>query len=165
MGRITIDPGQRGGVPCIRGLRIPVATVVGMIAAGMTPDEVIDELPALELADVRAALLREAGHDVVHTLDIGMATASDAEVLELADREQRVVVTGDTDFGALLALTRRRSPSVILFRSRETPRAVDQARVILDHLDDVASDLPEGAVVVVTDDRRRVRRLPLVHDD
>ncbi|MCY3586852.1 MAG: DUF433 domain-containing protein [Acidimicrobiaceae bacterium] len=47
---------QMGGVPCIRGLRIPVATVVNMIADGMTPDEVVAELPPLELEDVAAAL-------------------------------------------------------------------------------------------------------------
>ena len=44
------------GVPCIRGLRIPAATVVGMIADGMTPDEIVAELPPLELDDVSAAL-------------------------------------------------------------------------------------------------------------
>jgi len=54
--RITVSLKQMGGVSCIRGLRIPVATVVGMIAAGMTPAEVVDELPPLELADVAAAL-------------------------------------------------------------------------------------------------------------
>jgi uncharacterized protein (DUF433 family) len=54
--RITVNPRQMGGVPCIRGLRIPVATVVGMIANGMTADEVVAELPPLELADVAAAL-------------------------------------------------------------------------------------------------------------
>ena len=54
--RITIDARQMGGVPCLRGLRIPVATVVGMIANGMTPAEVVDELPPLDLADVGAAL-------------------------------------------------------------------------------------------------------------
>ena len=56
MERITINPKQMGGVPCIRGLRIPVATVVGMIANGMTPDEVVAELPPLEREDVAAAL-------------------------------------------------------------------------------------------------------------
>ncbi len=56
MDRITINPKQMGGVPCIRGLRIPVATVVGMIASGMTPDAVVEELPPLELPDVAAAL-------------------------------------------------------------------------------------------------------------
>jgi uncharacterized protein (DUF433 family) len=54
--RITINPRQMGGVPCVRGLRIPVATVVGMIAGGMTPGEVVEELPPLELEDVAAAL-------------------------------------------------------------------------------------------------------------
>jgi uncharacterized protein (DUF433 family) len=54
--RITVNPKQMGGVPCIRGLRIPVATVVNMVASGMTPAEVVDELPSLELDDVAAAL-------------------------------------------------------------------------------------------------------------
>jgi uncharacterized protein (DUF433 family) len=56
MDRITVNPRQMGGVPCIRGLRIPVATVVGMIADGMTPDEIVAELPPLELDDISAAL-------------------------------------------------------------------------------------------------------------
>ena len=54
--RITIDPLQMGGVPCIRGLRIPVATVVGMIADGMTEDEILKAYPDLEREDVREAL-------------------------------------------------------------------------------------------------------------
>ena len=56
MDRITVDPRQMGGVPCIRGLRIPVATVVGMVADGMTRDEIVAELPPLELDDVSTAL-------------------------------------------------------------------------------------------------------------
>ncbi len=54
--RITVRPGQMGGQPCIRGLRIPVATVVDMVADGMTADEVVDVLPDLEPADVAEAL-------------------------------------------------------------------------------------------------------------
>ncbi|MDC7786895.1 DUF433 domain-containing protein [Rhodoplanes sp. TEM] len=54
--RITIDPAQMGGVPCIRGLRIPAATVVGMLADGMTWAEVLDALPDLEPDDIAAAL-------------------------------------------------------------------------------------------------------------
>lgn len=111
-----------------------------------------------------AALLRAAGHDAVHTLALGLERAEDDALLQLAAEQQRVVVTGDTDFGALLALLRVRSPSVILFRSRRTPQASDQVQMILDHLDDLADDLDAGAVVVITDDRIRVRRLPLVHD-
>jgi len=60
MNRITVDPKQMNGVPCIRGLRIPVATVVGMVAEGMTPDEILRDFPDIEAADVDAALLYAA---------------------------------------------------------------------------------------------------------
>jgi uncharacterized protein (DUF433 family) len=54
--RITVRADQMDGVPCIRGLRIPVATVVGMIAEGMTAAEVVEAYPDLEIADVQEAL-------------------------------------------------------------------------------------------------------------
>ena len=54
--RITVDPKLMGGAPCIRGLRIPVATVVGMIADGMAEDEILRSYPDLELEDIREAL-------------------------------------------------------------------------------------------------------------
>jgi uncharacterized protein (DUF433 family) len=54
--RITVRADQMGGVPCMRGLRIPVATVVGMIAEGMTDDEILQAYPDLEREDIREAL-------------------------------------------------------------------------------------------------------------
>jgi len=54
--RITINPKQMGGVPCIRGLRIPVATVVGMVADDMTDEEILNAYPDLEAGDIREAL-------------------------------------------------------------------------------------------------------------
>ena len=54
--RITIDPNQMGGVPCIRHLRIPVATVVEMVAEGMKDDEILHAYPDLEHEDIPAAL-------------------------------------------------------------------------------------------------------------
>jgi len=54
--RITIKPTQMGGVPCIRALRIPVATVVGMIADGMSNEEILRAYPDLEAQDIREAL-------------------------------------------------------------------------------------------------------------
>ncbi|HEY2742894.1 MAG TPA: DUF433 domain-containing protein [Gaiellaceae bacterium] len=54
--RITVRAEQMGGVPCIRGLRIPVATVVGMVADGMATDEILAAYPDLEAADVEEAL-------------------------------------------------------------------------------------------------------------
>jgi uncharacterized protein (DUF433 family) len=53
--RITVDPPQMGGLPCIRSLRIPVTTVVGMLAEGVTAEEVLQTLPDLELADINEA--------------------------------------------------------------------------------------------------------------
>jgi uncharacterized protein (DUF433 family) len=54
--RITIKPDQLGGVPCLRGLRIPVATVVDMVADGMTDNEMVQAYPDLGGADIRVAL-------------------------------------------------------------------------------------------------------------
>jgi uncharacterized protein (DUF433 family) len=54
--RITVDPNQLGGVPCIRGLRIPVATVVGMVADGMAEGEILAAYPDLDADDIHEAL-------------------------------------------------------------------------------------------------------------
>lgn len=54
--RITVDPGQMGGVPCLRGLRIPVATVVAMVADGMTETEILAAYPDLQREDIPEAL-------------------------------------------------------------------------------------------------------------
>jgi len=58
--RIRVDPEKMRGVPCIRGLRIPVATVVGMIADGMKEHEILDAYPDLETADIKEALMYAA---------------------------------------------------------------------------------------------------------
>ncbi len=54
--RITVDSRQMGGVPCIRGLRIPVATVVGMVADGLTHEDILRAYPDLEPEDIHEAL-------------------------------------------------------------------------------------------------------------
>ncbi|WP_404425492.1 DUF433 domain-containing protein [Nibricoccus sp. IMCC34717] len=55
-GIITIEPGKRGGKPCIRGMRIAVADVLGWLAAGMTHQEIIQDFPELTEDDIRACL-------------------------------------------------------------------------------------------------------------
>jgi len=57
---ITIEPGKRGGKPCIRGLRITVGDVLGWIAAGMTPAEIIADFPDLTEDDIRACQIYSA---------------------------------------------------------------------------------------------------------
>ena len=54
--RITVEPDKMGGVPCIRGMRFPVATVVGMVAEGLTVAQILGDHPDLEADDIRAAL-------------------------------------------------------------------------------------------------------------
>ena len=54
--RITINPNQMGGLPCIRGMRMPVTTVIGQLAAGLTHEEILADFPYLEEADIYAAL-------------------------------------------------------------------------------------------------------------
>jgi uncharacterized protein (DUF433 family) len=54
--RITFDPAVMGGKPCIRGMRVTVGTVVGLVAAGRTFDEILDAYPYLEREDIREAL-------------------------------------------------------------------------------------------------------------
>lgn len=54
--RVTVDPAQMGGVPCIRGLRIPVATVVALLAEGADEKEILGDYPDLQPEDIREAL-------------------------------------------------------------------------------------------------------------
>jgi uncharacterized protein (DUF433 family) len=70
--RITADPEQMDGIPCIRGLRIPVATVVGMVADGMTEPEILAAYPDLEHEDIGEALRYAA--DAVRERTLPLAT-------------------------------------------------------------------------------------------
>jgi uncharacterized protein (DUF433 family) len=72
--RITVNPRQMGGVPCIRGLRIPVATIVGMVADGMTEEEILGAFPDLERADIRQALQFAA--EAVRERELPLLTSS-----------------------------------------------------------------------------------------
>ena len=54
--RITVDPAQMGGVPCVRHLRVPVATVLRMLAGGLTEQQILSEYPDLEIEDIRECL-------------------------------------------------------------------------------------------------------------
>ena len=65
--RITIDPEQCGGRPCVRGLRIRVMDVLELLANGLTPEQVLKELPDLEMDDIQACL-RFASHRLDHPM-------------------------------------------------------------------------------------------------
>ncbi|BAZ29522.1 hypothetical protein NIES4074_19690 [Cylindrospermum sp. NIES-4074] len=56
--RITVNPKQCGGRPCIRGMRIRVSDIVDLFVAGLSAEQILEELPDLEIDDIKAALLR-----------------------------------------------------------------------------------------------------------
>lgn len=113
------------------------------------------------LSPTLASLLRTAGHDVVHTGDIDLATADDHSILTTAAQQDPVVVSADTDFGTLLAQSGVGSPSFLLLRLRSPRRARQLADLLLANLAAVTDDLDNGAIVVLEDERVRVRRLPI----
>ena len=108
-----------------------------------------------------ASLLRDAGIDTIHTGEVGYATAEDTLIIERARQEERVVVTLDADFHALLALSGASSPSVIRIRI-ERLRAEAVTELIQRILSDWNSELTEGAMLTVQPGRIRFRRLPLL---
>lgn len=106
-----------------------------------------------------AALLQAAGHDAVHVRTKGLQTAKDPVVFQAALSEARVLVSADTDFGAMLTLGELDQPSVILFRHRSPRRPEEQAKLLLTNLDALIEDLERGAIVVFRQNRIRIRRL------
>ena len=110
-----------------------------------------------------AALLRERGVDTVHTGEIGLATAEDAEILRLAAAQGRTVVTLDSDFHALLAQSESRSPSVIRIRV-ERLRAQATADLLFRVVSEWQDELDVGAALTVQPGRIRFRHLPLFAD-
>ena len=107
-----------------------------------------------------AALLRDSGIDAVHTGELGLATAEDSEILEFARSDDRVVVTLDADFHALIALSGAIGPSVIRVRV-EGLRAEALAILLQRILNAWTEDLEMGCMLTVQSDRIRTRRLPL----
>lgn len=102
----------------------------------------------------------QQGHDARHLRDEGLHRLANGEIFNKAATEERIVITFDLDFGEIVALSRGRVVSVVLFRLKNTTTSFVVRR--LETVLSVAADaLRSGAIVVVEDSRHRVRRLPL----
>jgi predicted nuclease of predicted toxin-antitoxin system len=106
------------------------------------------------------AVLQKVGWDVVHTFEVGLSRAADVELLEVARRESRTVVTLDADFHALLAVANANSPSVIRIRL-EGLRGENLAELLISIWPKISRQVEKGALVTVTESALRIRSLPI----
>ncbi len=105
-------------------------------------------------------MLAKKGHAAVHAQDVGLAEADDSEIVELARKESRIIVTADLDFGQLLAMSNADGPGVILFRGGNYSER--EMRELLEKvLNSVDNQVLPKSICVVDKKRVRVTRLPL----
>ena len=117
-------------------------------------------LADLNVAPRTVVFLRSLGHDVVRVDALLPDTAPDAEIVGVALREGRTILTQDLDFSALVALSGRSGPSVVSLRlsSSRVERVNERLRDVLPSL---AAEIESGAIVSVEDDGVRARSLPI----
>ncbi|MDP9334278.1 MAG: DUF5615 family PIN-like protein [Actinomycetota bacterium] len=116
------------------------------------------------LSPVVAARLRDAGHVAIHVYDVGLLQASDDSIVEYALEHDYVIVSADTDFGAILARLDRAKPSFVLLRHVNEMTPDQHAALLQANLDALAEDLEAGAVASFARGTIRVRRLPFASE-
>jgi len=117
------------------------------------------------LADMGVSLrvadwLRAQGHDVVHLREQGLQRLPNGEIFRKADSEHRIVLTFDLDFAEILALSGSATVSTVIFRL-QNPRAEQVIERLRRVLETSGESLNQGAVVIVEQNRHRVRELPI----
>ena len=116
------------------------------------------------LSPLVAEGLRKSGFDAVHVRDYDLQRASDDEIFDKAEAENRIIVSADTDFGTILALRSKKEPSVILFRRGLERRPEQQLTLLLTHLPIIKEVLENGAIVIFHQTHLRIRHLPIDSD-
>lgn len=117
-------------------------------------------LADMGISPVTVDFLRSLGHEAIHLHEEGLDRLPDPSILEKARREGRVLLTSDLDFGDLLAYSGAGLPSVVIFRLMNMqPESVNAHLDVL--LTRLSTDLERGAIASVTDQRIRLRQLPI----
>ncbi len=111
-----------------------------------------------------AEILRSKGWDIQHTGEIGMSRATDRQILEYARDEQRIVITLDSDFHAILAVENLDSPSVVRIR-QEGLRGLELAELVEKIWSKIGQQLGNGAMATITEKAIRIRKIPLHESD
>jgi predicted nuclease of predicted toxin-antitoxin system len=115
--------------------------------------------------DVRVGnWLREQGHEPLHLRDRGLQRLPNGEIFTKAISENRIILTFDLDFGEIAALTGGRKASVVVFRLHNT-RTAHVLERLASVLADCSGILEKGAIVVVEENRHRIRHLPVGQDE
>jgi predicted nuclease of predicted toxin-antitoxin system len=112
---------------------------------------------------VAARLCDGGGYEASHVHDHGLLNASDEAILRHALDAEHVIISADSDFATMLALTGMASPSLILLRSADHLNPEEQADLLLVNLAKVLQDLHAGCVVSISRNHLRVRSLPIQH--
>jgi predicted nuclease of predicted toxin-antitoxin system len=113
------------------------------------------------LSPIVAGGLAKAGYDAIHVRDYGLQSGLDEDIFARAEEEDRILISSDTDFVSILALRKKKRPSVILFRRQTHRRPEAQLSLLLLNLPTLQEDLDNGAIAVFDQDRIRVRSLPV----
>lgn len=118
----------------------------------------------VHISPLTVIALKVQGYDIVRSTDLLPSTATDAEILEFARVEDRIVLTQDLDFSMLVAFSNYNQPSLITLRlSSAKPDVVTQR--LLEVLPNLEQDLVRGSAITIGDNSVRVRKLPIRRDD
>lgn len=113
------------------------------------------------LSPLLARLLEPYAESSHHVEDVGLRHATDADIIAYAGARSLIIISQDDDFAALIATEGRSLPSVIQLRGVQAVAASDIATIIVNQLTEFAGPLRQGAIITITDQKYRIRSLPI----
>lgn len=117
-------------------------------------------LADMNLSPQTVVALRQAGWDIIRVLEVLPATAPDAEILDFARQENRVILTQDLDFSMLIALSGYNQPSLITLRLASSELNLVNKK-LLEILPRIEQELQKGCAITIEDSSVRIRKLPI----